>query len=160
MTPEADTLITSALMFVAAGVIALIVYLLIRFFFVQCPAQKKVEIGSKLNLSAALIGAAPAALFLLIAYSFLLHAWIGSGNWPRLNGDEPRTIAFRIHALFAPGSLLAVPLELALLVWATFGIAKRGGHPAFLWLAFSISLGVLWLIIAMDPGNVFAWYFD
>jgi hypothetical protein len=103
------------------------------------------------------VGVAPVIIFVLLVYSLALHANLAAGEFPSV----PTTALFKAHDSLAMNFancwlfLLLGPLG----VFSILGIAKGVASVLPGGLAFIISLLMVWLLIKVDPFQIFNWFF-
>ena len=103
------------------------------------------------------VGLAPAVGFLLVVYSLALHANLVAGEFPSI----PATALFKAHDSLAMNFtdcwlfLLLAPIG----IFSLLGVAKGlvSVLPGF--IAFIMSLLFLWVLVKLDPFQIFNWFF-
>jgi hypothetical protein len=96
-------------------------------------------------------------------YSFVLHARLVLGRWPRPYQPDPKDLGLDRHyaavGLLLEAALLAsVPVLLAVFVREHAQLSTRrwlGGLTLYV-LGVALMVGAIWL----DPGHFIEWYFD
>jgi len=102
-------------------------------------------------------------LILFGAYFEIVLTRLALSRWPRFITDDPNIVAVEplhllVMLLFI--SLPAViPLMVVLALWKWRKLLKDWRYSIHIG-GFAVGLIVLWLLIHLDPGGFWNWYFD
>lgn len=112
-----------------------------------------------------------AFLYPLIAVGWVYFCWgLGwylLGHWPRPSIDDPKDIGGAMDYVYSIGLLLVVfvpPMSIGGLVLAIFcpirSLRERRFGRVMIAIANALMSYCVWQLATLDPGSVFAWFFD
>lgn len=99
-------------------------------------------------------------LWLAVFYAFVLRARLFLGTWPVPYRPDPKDLGFHGHSVFIILLFLCVPL--AVLAWSVLTPRRKRRSEETLRpsLAFWCGVGLIVLVVAVDPGRFLEWFMD